>query len=339
MNLAAGTQHWRHVRRGLHAAAVGWLYDPNVTFIDYGYRETGGELLLDEPPCIRVHVVEKFVGGAPAVEAATRQGLTRGYIPDDFEGIPVDRPQGSYQLKWRRRRRPQWPAGRIGSSTGSVSPRRSRVDPLRGGISVSDAFRPISGTLGSPVLDRATGQPMIISNWHVISGARGWPGMPILQPGRGDGGTWGDQVGTFARHAMASNLDAAVVELGAGREAVNEPWGLSPVTGAELAQLGMEVVKSGRTTGVTRGIVTGVEGSQRAYYAGIGFQTIRKVMCITPGDPELSLPGDSGCLWIEEKTMRAVGLHFAGNRSGQPEEALAMDIGPVLDTLEVDLHV
>lgn len=316
-------QHWRTVRRGLAEAVSGWLYDRNVRFIDYGFHEHDGELQFEAEPRIRVHVVQKFPEG-PALEAATAAGVTDGEIPKQFAGVPVGCPQGSY--------RPH-------QSWGVGGGRRERVQPLRGGISISDAYRPVAGTLGGPVRDRVTGQPMILSNWHVLSGYAGQPGWPIYQPGRADGGGPADEVARLVRHAMGSNLDAAVAVLSGERPAVNYPLDLSPVRGYALAQLGMYVKKSGRTTGVTQGVVTGVEGTQRMYYAGVGYRMIKRVFTVTPGDRELSLGGDSGSFWIDESTMHAVGLHFGGNAAGMPEQALAIDIGPILDALGVDLLV
>lgn len=42
-----------------------------------------------------------------------------------------------------------------------------------------------------------------------------------------------------------------------------------------------------------------------------------------------------GSEWLEELTMHAVGLHFAG--SDDPERALALDINSVLGALNVDM--
>jgi endonuclease G len=330
------TDHWRRVRQGLAEAVRGWLYDPNVRFVDYGFREKDGELRMGEEPRIRVHVVKKIPAG-PALEAATATGVTSGEIPPQIAGIPVDCPQGAYRLH-------QSPYGGRAFrgafvARGKADVRTSRIQPLRGGISISDARRPIAGTLGGPVFDRSTGQTMILSNWHVLSGVFGRPGGAIFQPGRLDGGTLTDRVATLDRDAMASNLDAAVARLGDERPVVNGQWGLHPVRGSTVAQLGMLVGKSGRTSGVTRGMVTGVEGTQRAYYAAAGYRVIRHVISITPGDAELSLPGDSGAFWVDEATNKVVALHFAGNQPGETEEALAIDIGPILDALGVDLYV
>lgn len=320
---------WMRIGSAMREAAHGWLYDPNVMLIDFGWRERGGKLVENEQ-CIRVHVVEKIASG-PRLEAATQSGKTRGQIPDTIDGIPVDIPQGVYTLHlgwwggW-------WPS----PITTTVNPRASRHAPLQGGVSISNARIWGYGTLGGQVADRETGVKMILSNWHVLAGL--WsarPGWPIYQPGRGDGGTSADTVAKLSRHAMDVNLDAAVAELTGTRQLVNNQFGLDPVKGASWAQLGMEVIKSGRKTGITYGRVTGVEGTIKMTYSGVQ-RLIRNVITITPRlGTQVSAGGDSGSFWLEEKTMQAVGLHFAG--SDHPERALAMDMRPVLDALKVDI--
>ena len=97
----------------------------------------------------------------------------------------------------------------------------------------------------------------------------------------------------------------------------------------------MEVVKSGRGTNITHVRVTGVEGTARMPYSGV-YRLIRNVVTIEPRKGlEVSAGGDSGSFWLQEETMLAVGLHFAG--SDRPERALAVDMQPVLDALNVDL--
>ena len=76
------------IRLGINEAVSHWIYDPNVSFIDFGWRETGGKLFPDEP-AIRVHVKEKYVS-QPALEAAVERGRTSGPIPDQIAGFPVD---------------------------------------------------------------------------------------------------------------------------------------------------------------------------------------------------------------------------------------------------------
>ena len=96
------------------------------------------------------------------------------------------------------------------------------------------------------------------------------------------------------------------------------------------------MIKSGRQSAITRGVVTDIEGAIVLSYQGIE-RVIRDVLVIdalNQGD-EVSAGGDSGSLWLEESSNCAVGLHFAGQN--QPERALAMDIGCVLDALNVEL--
>jgi endonuclease G len=314
-------------RQALREAVRGWIYDPNVRLIDFGWPEHGGTLAEDEL-AIRVHVTEKIKQG-PALEAAIQKGTTRGRIPATIGGFPVDIPQGAYRLhRWWD---PPVPP--------PAPPRARRREPMCGGISVANGRIRGYATLGCKVIDRETGAEMILSNWHVLVGS--WwirPGSPIYQPGPGDGGTDADTVATLSRDAMAANLDAAVAELTGARALINYQFDLGPVKGVDWAEPGMAVIKSGRASGITRGRVVGVEGTARMTYSGVN-RLIRNVMTIDPPDAssECSRGGDSSCAWCCEETMNVVGMHFAG--SDDPERALAMDIQPILDALKVDMAV
>lgn len=312
--------NWLDVRSAMREAVRHWIYDPNVTFIDFGWRIRGNKLRDDKPPCVRFHLKNKIP--KPELETAVQRGITNGPIPDKIGSFEVDRPVGKYRLhQWWRP---------------PSDPRESRMAPMQGGISISDAYRYIAGTLGGAVIDRDTGKKMILSNWHVLAGRwharQGWP---ICQPGRGDGGSWADIVATLSHHAMDSNLDAAVAKLSGNRQLINDQFELAPVAGADWAHVGMDVIKSGRTSDITRGRVTGVEGTAKLPYNGV-YRLIRNVMTIVPRrGSEVSAGGDSGSFWLDEETLNVVGLHFAG--SDYPEHALAIDIHPILDALNVNL--
>jgi endonuclease G len=212
---------------------------------------------------------------------------------------------------------------------------------LRGGISISDQFHNAYGTLGGKVVDRDDpNKEMILSNWHVLAGDwRAQRGRRIYQPGRRDGGTYADTVATLTRHAMSANLDAAVATLTSSRSLINDQFGLGAVRGVGRAELGMEVVKSGRGSKITNGRVTGIEGTIRIRY-GLLERLIRHVVTIerrSDSLEEVSRGGDSGSWWLDRATMRAIGLHFAG--SDRPERALAVDMQSVLDALSVDVVI
>lgn len=318
-----------HARLAMREAIRDWLFDPNVTLIDFGWPEHKGQLAEDEL-AIRIHVRKKYPSG-PQLEAAVERGITSAEIPETIAGFATDVPEGPYQLH-------QWTWwGGWGWRT--ANPRARRADPMQGGLSISNAYHSTYATLGGLVMDRSTRAPMILSNWHVLAGDWGArPGRPIYQPGRRDGATSADTVATLSRDAMLShNLDAAVATLTGSRGLVNKQFGLGPVKGVRRFELGMEVVKSGRRTDITFGRVTNViMGTAHLWYSGLYF-TIHNVVTIDARHSyeEVSAGGDSGSWWLERATMQAIGLHFAGYN--RPERALAVDMQSVLDALDVDI--
>lgn len=296
------------------------LVDPNVTAVDFGLPAHGGVIAVGER-AIRVHVRRKLP--MAALEAV---GTTP--VAARIHGFETDVMEGTY--------RPSLWWGAVGA-TPAADPRLGRADPLRAGISVGDVRHNAAGTLGASVIDRATGDAMILSNWHVLVGD--WMARPqqaIVQPGIYDGGTGADVVAHLTRDAMSADIDAAVATLSGTRRLVNDQLGLGPIRGLARAELGVQVVKSGRTSAITHGQVTGVAGVTRLTYSGVQ-KLIRQVISVDPvfeGD-EVSAPGDSGSIWMEDPEHNAIGLHFAG--SNTPERALAIDLGAVLAALNVDL--
>ncbi len=312
-------------RLSLDRAVLMHLFDPNVSLIDLGLRirDSQGQSLEPEV-CVRVHVRQKLKG--PAFERFANQHPGRIIDPQRI-GFSVDVPQADYKLRQFR-----YPA----SSTLSKS--RGRVfNHMQGGISISNAISSGYGTLGGKVIDRQTGAEMILSNWHVLYGNwYAWPGMAVYQPGRGDKGHSGHTVAHLKRHAMEQFLDAAVAELAGTRSLSKNQFEIGAVTGVTNPILGMQVIKSGRRTGITTGIIDGIEGRQAIYYNGVQ-RVIRHVVHIAQTDDggQISAAGDSGSWWLDEETHQAVGLHFAG--SDHPEYGLAIAMPPVLDALNVDI--
>lgn len=311
-------------RMAMKQAVQNHLFDRNVSLVDFGFPEHNGRLHTDEL-AIRIHVRKKMSG--VELESAVNRGLTRP-IPASYGEFQTDVPQSAFRLNQ------SYPGYASGART---NPRTSRQDPLQGGISISNQYQIAAGTLGGLVVDRSTGMPMLLSNWHVLAGA--WtarPGQMIYQPGQLDGGGPGDAIGSLSRTAMNANLDAAVAALNDIRPLTDDVFQLGRLNGIGQARLGMPVAKSGRTTGITYGMVTAVEGVARMTYASISW-VIKHVLTVEPQDgySQVSGPGDSGSFWLDQGGLQAVGLHFAG--SNYPERALAMEMQPVLDALQVDI--
>jgi endonuclease G, mitochondrial len=314
-------------RFALRQATLDFMFDPNVNLMGIGYPEHRGQIAENEL-AIRVHVNQKLSG--VALEAATEAGYTHP-IPSEINGFPTDVLRGKYRLQ-------QWQAWRgWWIPTTSRNERAISADPMRGGISISDEFHLAYGTLGGKVYDRLTGEEMILSNWHVLAGDwRARRGQLIYQPGRLDGGTFSNASAYLTRHAMEVNLDAAVATLTSRRRLINEQLGLGPVLGAKNAQLGDQLVKSGRSSYITYGRIVEINSVARMRY-GYLERLIRDVMIIDPWNGgEVSRPGDSGAWWLNRATKQAVGLHFAG--SDLPERALAINMPSVLDALNVEIR-
>jgi len=312
-----------HARQSMQEAASKHLFDRNVSMIDFGYPEHHGRIARDEV-AIRIHVHQKLFG--PQLETALETGLTTE-IPESIGEFKTDVLEGIYFPRYYRY---YW-------WWSPPNPRAGRADPMRGGVSISNARHYTYATLGALVRDRNTGEDMILSNWHVLAGdwsAR--PGLDILQPGRMDSGTSLDSVATLTRDAMDDNLDAAVARLTGSRGLINDQVDLGPLTGVTAPRLGMRVKKSGRRTSVTYGSITAIEGVVRISYSRVE-RVIRNVVTVEPYTPreQTSQGGDSGSIWVNEDTREAVGLHFAG--SDFPERALAIDMQTVLDALRVNL--
>jgi hypothetical protein len=112
-----------------------------------------------------------------------------------------------------------------------------------------------------------------------------------------------------------------------------------PIEDISDPRLGMRVWKSGRSSGYTEGFVDGIKMTVSLSYGPVGVHTLRRVFRIVPipggGYPEISVAGDSGSVWVDSQSGKAVGLHFAGEIGNTPEHALAHDIKPVLERLRV----
>ena len=101
----------------------------------------------------------------------------------------------------------------------------------------------------------------------------------------------------------------------------------------------MLVWKSGRSTGLTRGFVDGIKMKVAMNYQAMGVHMLQEVIRIVPRPGgiggEISIGGDSGSVWVDEDSGKAVGLHFAGEVGNNPEHALAHDIDVIFEALQV----
>ena len=187
----------------------------------------------------------------------------------------------------------------------------------------------------------------MLSNWHVFQGASGVLGDRIVQPGRFDDNRVGENgCGRLVRSFLGLAGDCAIASL-EGRGAEETILELDvPVRRLGDPELGDRVVKSGRTTAVTYGVVTRLHTITRLSYGQgiteqIGGFEIGPDAERPAADGEISTGGDSGSAWMAlddrgEPTDMMLGLHFAGEAAGVVgEHALACYASSVFSKLEI----
>ena len=295
-----------------------WLARDGVTAVDLGFKWSAGR--MSDQLAIRVHVANKKA----EVELSAGQ-----LFPKEIQGIPVDIIEATYA-----------PQALVNSKAeAAIEGRGRRFDVIPIGVSVGCRYS-TAGTLGAKVIDLDGGQEMILSNWHVLAGRRDVESdLAIWQPGWIDGGTRDSN--TIARLArwVLGPYDAAVARLTGERQVTSKTLEGRPVEDITEPRLGMQVWKSGRSSGYTEGFVDGIKMTVPLSYGPIGVHTLSRVFRVVPmpgaSYPEISVAGDSGSVWVDSQSGKAAGLHFAGEIGNTPEHALAHDIKPVLERLRV----
>lgn len=206
------------------------------------------------------------------------------------------------------------------------------------------------GTLGSLV--SIGGVQHILSNYHVLEAdivlggntRIAMTGDPVIQPGLIDvncTAATAQDVATLVKRSSlpASNVDCAIAAVIPGQVrtdgAILEIGTISSQTIA--ASINQAVKKSGRTTGLTRSTVSGLNATVSIAYdnecaGGAAFtKTFTGQIVIANKGSRFLNSGDSGSLMVQDVTTspRAVGLLFAGSSS----TAIANPIGQVLSFL------
>jgi hypothetical protein len=288
---------------------------PDVTGVDIGFKYKDGA--RRRQLVVRVHVAKKVsLKRLPASQ----------HIPKAVSGAKTDVVEASYR------------SHALSGSAASVP--GARLDPLCCGVSVGNPKAGV-GTLGAIVFDDATGEPCLLSAFHVLAGPLAVDRDFVTQPARFDQGTIAnDTVARLLRSLLpGTSGDAAVARFTNARTLSREQRTSGVVVRrAVLPIMGQVLEKSGRTTGVTRGVV---DGMGRYFYAeapgGIsGFRLAPH----GPDDPaceDLSAPGDSGAVWYDPATEAGVGLHAGGEVAQTSEFAVASYLTRVLSALQVRL--
>jgi hypothetical protein len=269
-------------------------------------------------------------------------------LPREFGGVGV---QVHLTDKFRAMVGP--PPGHGGG--GGVSHTARQTPPIQLGTSGGWTYDLANGyccggTLGSLV--RIGSTQYILSNYHVLeadivpggNGRVAQTGDPVIQPGLIDvncSNSNAQNVATLVKRSSLpnSNVDCAIGQVVPGQVrtdgAILEIGTISASTVS--AAINQSVKKSGRTTGLSRSKVSGLNATISVTYdnecaGGAAFtKTFTGQIVITNRGSKFLNSGDSGSLMVEDVTTnpRAVGLLFAGSNTS----AIANPIGQVLSFL------
>ncbi len=157
-------------------------------------------------------------------------------------------------------------------------PRSKKYRPAPGGVSIGH-YKISAGTLGAVVKDNKTGEPLILSNNHVLANitngydGRAKKGDPILQPGSYDkGNNDEDVIGHLERYIPLKpnkgilNSPTNIVDCALARPThkdliENSILGIGKINEVKEAEINMDIIKSGRTTGITEGTVRAIDST------------------------------------------------------------------------------
>ena len=311
-----------------------FLAKPNINSVGIGYKISDGKRTNDLS--IQFTVDRKV--GLESLESLGTTEIPKTLVVDGIE-YPTDVLERSYEKSAR--------AVSVQAQLEEAQDRKSFIDPVVPGVSIGHPTIS-AGTAGCVVYDATTGGPLLLSNWHVLQGNEGVIGDPVVQPGRHDDNRIQQNVvGALIRSHLGVAGDCAVAEI-SRRGLAGEVVGLD-VAIDEIGEpdLGDKVVKSGRTTGVTHGIVVRIHVTAQIDYGERFNPNVVEIGCFEiepdpdfPADRgEISMGGDSGSAWIAKSsagpTTMMVGLHFAGEIGDAPEQALACYPASVFEKLGI----
>ncbi len=274
--------------------------------------------------------------GEPAIMLLVTTEAAGKLAPAEIEGVPL-------QIEY---------TDRIVAMDGGAAHRTKQTTPIQLGTSggwrtdLANGFC-CGGTLGS--LINVGSQKRILSNYHVFesdivlggNGIVAKTGDFIIQPGLIDVGcnaANAQNVATLVKSSSlpGNNVDASSATIIAGMVNTNGAiLDVGTLTSATIgASLSQAVKKSGRTSGLTRSTVSGLNATVSVAYdnecaGGAAFtKTFTGQILIKNRGSRFLAGGDSGSLMVQDVTTnpRAVGLLYAGSSS----LAVANPIGQVL---------
>ncbi|GAB6099744.1 hypothetical protein JCM16358_16230 [Halanaerocella petrolearia] len=315
----------------------------NVVGVGHGYKEVNGQ--QTEEDCIVVLVEEKL----------TADELNDEHIvPQNIEEKKTDVIE----------------VGKVELLGTSDQVRTTKLRPAQPGVSIGH-YKITAGTFGAVVKDSKTGEPLILSNNHVLANitngqdGKAQIGDKILQPGSYDGGEEDDVIGHLERFIPLYDSKPPRCPIMSGFRRLikgfgnlfNVPYEMQPMAVENKVDCAVakpkspdlikpEILGIGEVVGTTKpqlgmlvkksGRTSGLTKAKiKAVNATIEVQLTASQSAIFTDQiitEPFSQPGDSGAL-VVDKQNKAVGLLFAGSN----KSTICNKINNVLNTLQVEL--
>jgi len=282
--------------------------------------------------------VGRLNDGRPEVTVFARNAGAAARVPKHLDGVPVT-VEVTGEIKALPATSKTSPhakgGGRAGS--GSISP-TDYARPAYVGMSTGNALECAAGTIGAKI--SKSGTIYALSNNHVYARENAASlGETIYQPGRYDLGCASGSQYAWATLAFfktisfsgTNTVDVALAKLNnAGQlNATTPPNGYgAPSSTPANATLNMAVMKYGRTTALTTGVVVGVNVTIQVQYTD-GVATFANQVQIRGDKTAFSRAGDSGSLIVTRTGRNPVALLFAGGGTS----TFANPIGAVLQAV------
>lgn len=319
------------LKQFVRARGEDFLQDKNISSVGIGYKEKDGKKTKE----ISIQFTVEKKASTDLLESLDTKAIPKSFNIGGVE-VPTDVLERSYRVGYK-----------LVSEAEAASPRKTRINPIRPGVSVANK-KVSAGTIGCIVFDKADGTPYVLSNWHVLNGPNGQIGDDIVQPGPfDDNRTAQNRLGKLVRSHLGAAGDCAIASI-EDRKFIPEILDLAvKVEAIGEPELGDKVIKSGRTTDVTHGIVSRIHTMTRINYGGsvgekaIGGFEIEVDPANPPSNGEVSMGGDSGSVWMFKTNQGKAGkvmagLHFAGEGADNPHEhAIACYAKSVFDKLQI----
>lgn len=281
----------------------------NIQGVGIGIRSSAGSYTGDV--AVKIFVKEK----APLSRLDASMA-----IPSEVNGIPTDVEEvGELVAQTYKARYPR---------------------PVPCGVSCGH-YKITAGTIGAlVVLDN--NRLAFLSNNHVLANENNAVrGDNILQPGRIDGGqNPGDRIGVLERFVPIAFPGPNLVDAAAAwtSSALVRPnhvtYRVNPTPRAP--SLNLSVMKNGRTTQATQGLIIGIAVNNVRVGYGSGVAVFNNQIIIRGvGTGPFSQGGDSGSLIVSTGTRQPVGLLFAGSAT----HTIANPIAAVMSKLGISRFV